>query len=142
MQYNTMATASLAPQTTSNGSIATDCTIPIVSTVVTPNLITTRVSHCLFHLRSLTLQMISKFSCSYEFHVLTVLPCTHIYPLSPSSSTHSHWLSTIRGGVESLPTPRIRQGNLTALPHFLDNARNTKMLYPVLTPRPHVFEQV
>ena len=43
-----MTTAFFATQTTSNGPIATHCIIPIVSTLVTPNLVITRISNCLF----------------------------------------------------------------------------------------------
>ena len=126
-----MTTVSLAPQTTSDGSIATHCTISVVSTLVTPNL-----SHCLLHPWSLTLQMTSKFLCSYKFHAISLTMPPHLthpsfkIPLSlPSSLTH--WLSTTRGRVENLPTPGIRQGNLelTAFPHSFDNTRNTKILY-------------
>ena len=55
--------------------------------------------------------------------------------LSPSLSY------TIHGGVKSLPTPGIRQGNFTALPHSLGNARKVGMLYHVFAPRLHLFEQ-
>ena len=129
-----MTTASLAPHTTSGGSIATHCTISIVSTLVTPNLATTRMSHFLFHPRSLTLRMTSKFSCSYEFHALSLTMPPHLAhptfktPLFlPSSPTH--WLSTTRCEVENLPTPGSKQGNLelTAFPHSLDKTRNTKI---------------
>ena len=43
-----MTTAFFATQTTSNGPIATHCIIPIVSTLVTPSLVITRISNCLF----------------------------------------------------------------------------------------------
>ena len=131
-----MTTASIAPQTISDGSIATHCTVSIVSTLVTTYLPTKRMSHYLLHPWSLTLQMISKFLWSYEFHVLSLTIPPHLThpkfkrPLSlPSSPTH--WLSTTRGGVENLSTLGIRQGNLEliAFPHSLDNIRNTKMLY-------------
>ena len=98
-------------------------------------LATTRMSYFLHHPWSLTLQMTSKFSCKYEFHALSFAMPPHLAhptfktPVSlPSSPTH--WLSTTRSGVENLPTPGIRQGDLelTAFPHSLDNIRNTKML--------------
>ena len=73
-----MTTVSLAPETTSDESIATYCTLSIVSTLVTSNLATTRMSHCLLHPWSLILQMTSKFLCNYEFYALPVLPCLHI----------------------------------------------------------------
>ena len=110
--------------------------ISIVSTLVTPNLATTWMSHFLLHPWSLTLQMTSKFSCSYEFHTLSLTMSPHLArptiktPLSlPSSPTH--WLSITRDGVQNLPTPGIRRGNLelTAFPLSLDKTRNTKMLY-------------
>ena len=131
-----MTTASLSPQTASGDSIATQCTISIVSTLATPNLDTTRMSHFLLHPWSLSLQVTSKFSCSYEFHALSLTMAPYLAhptfktPLSlPSFPTH--WLSTTRGGVKNLPTPGIRQENLelTAFLHSLDNTRNTKMLY-------------
>ena len=98
-----------------------------------------RMSHCLLHSRSLTLQMTSKFACSYELHALSLTMPPHLTRLifktalcPPSSPTH--WTSTTCGEVENLPTSEIRQGNLelTALPHSFDNTRNTKML-----PCPH-----
>ena len=111
-----MTTASLAPHTTSGRSIATHCTISIVSTLITPNLAIARLSHFLLHPWSVTLQMTSKFSCSYEFHALSLTLPPHLAqptfktPFSlPSSPTN--WLCTTLGGVENPPTPGIRQGN-------------------------------
>ena len=130
-----MTIALLAPQTTSDGSIATHCTISTVSTLVTRNLATTRMSHCLLRPWSLTLQVTSKFHCSYEFHALTLtMPphLTHLTFKTPLSlpSFPANWLSTTRAGVENLPTPGIRQGNLNSL-HFLIPliTPETKMLY-------------
>ena len=102
-----MTTASLAPQTSSDGSIATHYT-----------------------------QITSKFLCSYKFHAISLTMPRHLthptfkIPLSLPSSP-SHWISTTRGEVRNLPSPAIRQGNLelTAFLHSLDNTRNTKMLY-------------
>ena len=130
-----MITASLAPHNTSDRSIATHCTISIVSILVTPNLATTRMSHCLLHPWSLTLQMISKFLCSYKFHALsctTPLHLTHstFKTLLSLPSFLKHCLSTTRGGVENFATPGIRQGNLelTAFLNSLGNTGNTRML--------------
>ena len=77
-----MTTASLVPQTTSDGSIATPSTISIVTTLVTPNLATTRMSHCLLRPLSLTLQMTSKFLCSYEFDALSLNMLRHLTHLT------------------------------------------------------------
>ena len=99
-------------------------------------LATTRMSHFLLHPWSLTFQMPSKFSCSYEFHALSLtMPPYLAHPTfkTPFSLPFSptHWLCTTCGGVENLPTAGIRQGNLelTAFLHSVDNTRNAKMLY-------------
>ena len=143
-----MITVSPTLQTTSNGPIEAYYTICIVSTLITLNLITTRMSHCLVHSKFLILLMTLKFPCSYKSHALPVLPCRHIqHPpneihaftvlLGPSHVKHSlhplpHtlWLSTTHCGVEDLPTPGVRQRHLelTKLPHSLDKTRNRKML--------------
>ena len=77
-----MTTASFALQIASNGPIGTHCTIPIVSTLVILNLLTTRISHCPFYPQVLILRMTPKFSrtsaSSDKFHTLTVLPHSHI----------------------------------------------------------------
>ena len=126
-----MTTASLAPQATSDGSIATHCTISVVSTLVTPNLATTRMSYYLLHPWSLT-KWLQNSSAVYELHALSLTrPPRLTNPLSPLPPLPTYSFSTARGEVENLSTPRIRQGNLelTAFLHSLDNTRNTKMLY-------------
>ena len=125
-----MTTASRAPQTTSDGSIATHCSISIVSTLANPILATTSMSHFPLHPCSLTLQMTPNSSAitSSTHFSLTMLP--HLkHPSIPSFPIYC--LSTTRGRVENLPTPGIRQVNLelTAFPHSFDNTRNTRMLY-------------
>ena len=132
-------TRSVATHTTSNRSTGTHCTVSIVSrsqsTLVTPNLVPTIMSDCLLHSRSLNLQMTSNFRCSYELHALSLtmpqnLTCLIFKTALSPPSCPTHWPSATRGGVENLPTSEIRQGNLelTALPHSLDNTRNTNML--------------
>ena len=73
-----MTTESFALHTASKRPIGTHCPIPIVSTLVTPNLLTIMISHCLLHPQVLILRMTSKFprisGRSDEFHALTVLP--------------------------------------------------------------------
>ena len=80
--------ASFVLQTTAKGSIGTHCTIPIVSTLVTSNLLTTRISHCLLHPQVSILRMTSNFrrisASSDEFHALTILSqnLKHLFPLA------------------------------------------------------------
>ena len=132
-----MTIASLAPHTTSDGSIATHCKISIASTVVTPNIATTRTSYGLLFPWSLTLQMTSIFLCSYEFPALSLTMPPHLKHPSLSPPPPTHGLSTIRGRVENLDqkilnslrflTPLIKPG--------------TQRCYTILTPRPHILEQ-
>ena len=49
--------------------MASHLTISIVSTLVTPNLVSTRISYCLLHSKSLTLQIHQKFWNNLSAHV-------------------------------------------------------------------------
>ena len=70
-----MTTASFAMKAISKGPIAADFTIPIVLTLVTLSLFTTRISHCLLHPQV--------FNSSNDFKILphisqqSRIPCTH-----------------------------------------------------------------
>ena len=79
-----------------------------------------------------------KLSNDFKIPLQLRIPCTHSLTIPPHLKHPSlppppptHWPSTTRGGVENLPIPGIRQGNLelTAFPHSPDNTRNTKILY-------------
>ena len=110
-------------------------------------LATTRMSHFLLHPWSLTFQMPSKFSCSYEFHALSLtMPPYLAHPTfkTPFSLPFSptHWLCTTCGGVENLPTAGIRQGNLELTAFFIPLITpETQRCYTVLTPRSHFLAQ-
>ena len=136
-----MTTASLAPQTTSDGSIATHCTISIVSTLVTPNLATTRMSHCLPRPLTLILQMTSKFLCSYKFHALSYhAPTFNTPPLSlPTPPIGSLPLVV---GYRIFPLLVLDKEILNS-PHFLIPLikSETQRCYTILTPCPHFLEQ-
>ena len=67
------------------------CLIPTISTLITPNLVTTRISHCLLHLQIFNILYDFIFPCwsasSYDFHVITVLQNT--LQSTPWNSCHT-----------------------------------------------------
>ena len=118
-----MTTASRAPKTTSDGSIATHWSIYIFSTLANPILATTSMSHFPLHPCSLTLQMTLKFLCNCEFHSLSLTMLPHLkYPSIPSFPIYC--LSTSR----IFPLPGLDTW-ITPFPHSFDNTRNIRMLY-------------
>ena len=125
-----MTTASLALHTTSDELVATHCTIFIVSTLVTPNLATTRMSHCLLHHWPLTLQMTSKFFCSYEFHAFSLTKPPHL--THPILSKHPS-LSPPPPPIGSLPfVVELRIFPLLGLDKEIFNSPH--FLIPLITP--------
>ena len=94
--------------------------------LVTPNLPTTRMSHCLLHSSSLNdfkIRLQLRISCTQSYHAPTF---NTSFPLL----SHPFTLSAC-DGRENLPTPEMRQGNLepATFSLSLDSTRNTKMLY-------------
>ena len=134
-----ITTASLAPQTTSDGSIPTHCTISIVSTLVTPNLATTRMSHCLLHPWFLTLKWLQN-SSAVTNSVPSVLPHLQDPSLSPPTPPIGSLLLVVE--LRIFPILGLDKEMLNS-PHFFIPliTPETQRGYSVLTPRPHFLEQ-
>ena len=73
-----MTTESLAPQTTSDGSITTHCTISIISNLVTPNLATTKMSFLSAPPLVPNLPNELKIPLQFPNSMHSVLSCPHI----------------------------------------------------------------
>ena len=122
-----MTTAPFTSLTTSNGPIATHCSISIVSNFVPPNLVTTKISPFLLYSKFLILRVTSKFhvyqsvvtsSMHSRIYHAPIFKATLLF--SPTSDSIPP-VEQLRGSFH----PEIRQGSLkiTTPPHSLDNTR-------------------
>ena len=134
-----MTTASLVPHTTSGGSIATYCTILIVSQTLFSH--HKDVSFSAPPL-ALTLQMTSKFSCKYEFHALSLTVPPHLK--HPFLSLPPPPIGSLPLVVELRIFPPLGlDKEILNSPRFLIPliTSETQRCYTVLTPRPHFLAQ-
>ena len=137
-----MTTASLAPQATSDGSIATHCTISVVSTLVTPNLATTRMSYYLLHPWSLT-KWLQKSSAVYELHALSLTrPPRLTNPLSPLPPSPPIRSLPLVGKLRICPPLGLDKEILNSPRFFIPLIiPETQRCYTILTSRQYVKNQ-
>ena len=123
-----MTRPSLFPKTTSNGPIAIHCTIPIVSTLVTLNLVKTSISHCLYQPQ--VFNILNDFKLPPHITLQLRIPCTH--SLIIQSTLKQSFPLFLPPPTDSLPLAvKLRRNfspqgldklsvKLSALPHSLN----------------------